>query len=210
MDNKLIFEDVEELVSHMFDKVEVDESVTAVVNKDVVVEIMNEFLTYEDVVLEECNIELGYNREYFIVLDQGDNYWSIGVYPAYDYENNKYYGMDGYVLFHEDINSKALVDMQNNSLFHMSSHDWFVIGEDDSFENDDDEEDTTDEETCVAENENKSVKPATSSKYIYRVNDKEVNKETYDKISSELDLLLYDAFKDIINEFRPRRLRFFW
>lgn len=210
----LIYDDVEQLVSDMFRTIEVDEDVISVVaDKNLVLEIMQEMHTYENVNIYCCNIDdFAYDRdkEYFISLyyDDDDECWYVCVGQAYNIYNNKYVGMGGYVLFHEDVNSKALIDMQNNKMSFLTGHDWFVIGEDDSFKSCD--EDVTDENTNVVENENKSVKPATSSKYIYRVNDKEVDKETYDKVSSELDLLLYDAFKDIINEFIPRRLRFFW
>lgn len=144
MDDKFIFDDVEDLVTYMWDKIAdagTDGLVTVIADKDTVVDVMNELLTYDDVVLKDCNINLKYSREYFVSLyseDEGN--WGVYVHPAYNDEKNRYYGKGGYVLFHEDINSRALVDMQNNDVVKMSGHDWFIIGEDDSFETDDNEE----------------------------------------------------------------------
>lgn len=139
MENKFFFDDVEELVTYMIDKVEEDNPVTVLANKNLVVEIMGEFLSGHNVALNDCDIQPDYHREYAITLEFTDDYWKISTYPAYDSDHNKYLGQDGYVLFHEDINSKALVDLQNNAITKISGHDWFIIGEDDSFETDDEE-----------------------------------------------------------------------
>lgn len=149
MDNKFVFDDVEELVTYMWDKiVDTNEPVTVIADKDTVVNVMNELLTYEDVSLKDCDISIEYDKEYFVSLYRDGGEWEIYVHPAYNDENNRYYGKSGYVLFHEDINSKALVDMQNNDVAKMSGHDWFIIGEDDSFDTDDEGEiDQEDEET---------------------------------------------------------------
>lgn len=142
MEDKFVFDDVKELVTYMWDQiVGTNEPVTVIADKDTVIDVMNGILTYDDVVLKDCNINVKYDREYFVSLyseDEGD--WGVYVYPAYNDEKKRYYGKSGYVLFHEDINSRALVDMQNNDVVKMSGHDWFIIGEDDSFETDDDEE----------------------------------------------------------------------
>ena len=53
----------------------------------------------------------------------------FSVEDIYDYEKDKYMATDGYVLFHEDVNSKALIDMENNKYADIT-HDWFTIGED--------------------------------------------------------------------------------
>lgn len=210
----LRYDDVEQLVADMFHTLEADEDVVSVIaDKDLVLEILQEMLTYEDTTVDYCNIDsFDYDKEYFISLsyDDDDECWYICVDSAYNENKEKYNGMGGYVLFHENVNSKALTDMQNNEMSFLTGHDWFVIGEDDSFESDDEDEDVADGETDVAENKDVSTKPATDNKAIYKINNKEVDKEIYDKVSSELDLLFYDTFKDIFNEFRPRSLRFFW
>lgn len=138
------FENVEALVSHMFDCVNAEDPVTVVANKDLAIGVMNELLNYNNVALEIVDIDsFEYDKEYFVTLlydEDEEDYWRVSVEKAYNDFHDQYFGTDGYVLFHEDINCKVFVDMQNNENVTMSRHDWFVIGEDDSFETDDDEE----------------------------------------------------------------------
>lgn len=138
------FQNVEALVSHMFDCVNAEDPVTVVANKDLAIEIMTELLDYNNVALEFVDIDsFEYDKEYFVTLlydEDEEDYWRVSVEKAYNYVREAYFGTDGYVLFHEDINSRILVDIQNNENVEMSGHDWFIIGEDDSFETDDDEE----------------------------------------------------------------------
>ena len=144
MDDKFIFDDVKALVSYMFYKVNTDDPVTVVTNKDLAVDILAELLTYRNVALELADIDsFEYALEYYVTLlyDEDEvDCWRVSVEKAYNDFKKSYYGTDGYVLFHEDINSRILVDIQNNENVEMSGHDWFIIGEDDSFETDDDEE----------------------------------------------------------------------
>lgn len=190
------YDDIEELVSDMFDIVDVDEPVSVIADKDFVVAVMQEMLTYEDTIIEYCDIDiLGYDREYFICLryDNDDECYYICIDRIYDYNSEKYIGTCGYVLFHEDANSKALIDMQNNEMSFLTGHDWFVIGEDDSFEADD--EDAIDEKAGVAAKENDEPKPFSHNKYVYRVNGVETDKETYEKFSKIFDSMFRDAFQ---------------
>ena len=43
-------------------------------------------------------------------------------------------------MFHEDVNSKALIDMQRNEFMPLGEHDWFTVGKDEELEDSDDEE----------------------------------------------------------------------
>ena len=162
MEDKFVFEDVEDLVGYMFEKVNTDDPVTVVADKDLAIDVLAKLLTYKDVVLELADIDtFEYDREYFVTLlydEEESNCWRVSVEKAYNYDREEYLGMYGYLLFHEDINSKILVDIQNNENVEMSGHDWFIIGEDDSFETDDEDEiDSENEETTKdsAENSNK-------------------------------------------------------
>lgn len=210
----LIYDNVEQLVADMFHTVEVDEDVISVIaDKDLVLNIMQEMRTYENVNIYCCNIDdFAYDKdkEYFISLyyDDDNECWYVCVDQAYNIYNNKYVGMGGYVLLHEDVNSKALVDIQNNEMSFLTGHDFFVINEDDSFVTD--EEDVNNEEVGVSEKEDVVSNPVSYSKSVFRINGKEVDKETYDRESTEFNLLLYDIFKNTINEFKPMHLRFFW
>jgi len=127
------FKNIEELASYMFEKLNGDDPVSVVADKDLAVSIMQELLNYENVILDICNIDsFEYDREYLVSLydDTDTDYWYVSIEQIYNYEKEKYFGIDGYVLFHEDINSKALIDMQNNKNIELSGYDWFVIDED--------------------------------------------------------------------------------
>ena len=154
------FENVEALVSHMFDKVNAEDSVTVVADKDLAIGVMNKLLNYNNIALEIVDIDsFEYDKEYFVTLlydEDKEDYWRVSVEKAYNDFREQYFGTDGYVLFHEDINSKILVDIQNNENVEMSGHDWFIIGEDDSFEADDEENNQEDEDTIEESGEDSS------------------------------------------------------
>lgn len=127
------FENVEDLVTYMFDKLNGEDPVSVVADKDLTISIMKELLDYDDIILDICDIDsFEYDREYLISLrDEIDtDYWHISIEQIYNYEKEKYFGTDGYVLFHGDVNSKSLIDMQNNEYAELSGYDWFTIGED--------------------------------------------------------------------------------
>lgn len=137
----LNFIDVSDLVNYMFENFEYGKPISIVANKELSIDIMKELLAYENTVIEICDINAyEYDKEYLVTLDSesDEDCWHIYVEQIYNYEAESYYGMDGYVLLHEDVNSKALIDMQQNELLRPESHDWFVIGEDIE-ENDSDE-----------------------------------------------------------------------
>jgi len=140
----LNFENIEDLVAHMFDKLDGDEPVSVVADKKFSVAIMQELLNYENVDLNYANVDAyDYDKEYLVSLydDTDTDYWHVSINQIYNYEKDKYFGADGYVLFHEDVNSKALVDMLNNEFMPLGDHDWFVIEEDEK-DNDTDETET--------------------------------------------------------------------
>ncbi len=76
------FENVEELVAHMFEKLDGDDSVSVVADKDLSVVIMKELLDYDDVILNFANIDTyDYDKEYLVSLyhETGTNYWYAGI-----------------------------------------------------------------------------------------------------------------------------------
>lgn len=162
------FENVEDLVSHMFEELDGDDPVSVVADKDLAVEIIKELLNYENVILNFANIDTYYyDKEYLVSLydDTYTDYWYVSIEQIYDYENDMYFGTDGYVLFHEDVNSKALVDIQNNENIELSGYDWFVISEN---EETDDENQTETQEIST-----------------YTVNGKSVTKNEYNDFVSK-------------------------
>ncbi len=132
----LNFENYEYIADYMKNYIdEVHDSISIVVNKDMVIEIMYELLRWEDVNLSKCNIEHDsyYDKEYMITLyydTEDNNKICIDVEQAYSFELRRYIVGSDSVLFYEDVNSKALIDMQNNPFFENVFHDWFTIVED--------------------------------------------------------------------------------
>lgn len=146
------FEDIEELVDYMFEHCEA-QTVSVVANKDIVIDVLKELLCYEDTEVDVCELdnEEEYDREYAVVLykDPDVDKWTFGVEKVYLEDKNKYLSTGDYVLFHEDVNSKALIDAQNNEYLPLGEHDWFTIGADeleDADENGEDVEDDSDDD----------------------------------------------------------------
>ena len=129
----LNFENIEDLVSHMFGSLNNEDNfVSVIANKQMVIDIMLELLNYKNVILDGCELdyEEEYGREYIVSLfdDVESDDWHVNVEKCYLPEKDKYVSTDGYVLFHEDVNSKAMIDMQNNEYMPLGDHDWFTIG----------------------------------------------------------------------------------
>lgn len=208
------FDNVEDLVSYMFENTDnEDNRISVIVNKDIAVDALKELLTYENTVLSICDIdnEIDYDREYIVSLfdDVDSDECYVSVEKAYLDEKDTYLSIDGYVLFHEDVNSKAMLDMQNNEFLPLDEHDWFTIGEDV-------EEDNTDTD------EDSNTEVSTKVKEVYIVNGKEFDKDTYlkmvDKINRDIDKDMNREFSDMFDmlyrpylyEYRPRPIRIFW
>ena len=129
----LNFENIEDLVSHMFANLGNENNLVSVIaNKQMITDIMVELLNYKNVILNSCDIdyEEEYDREYIVSLfdDAESDNWYVNVGKSYLPEKEKYVATEGYVLFHEDVNSKAMVDMQNDEYMPLGEHDWFTIG----------------------------------------------------------------------------------
>lgn len=143
----LNFENYEYIADYMKNYIDdVNDSISVVTNKDMTVEIMYELLQWEDINLSKCNIEHEsyYDKEYMITLycDPDDNKKiCVDVEEAYSDDLGRYIVGSDSVLFYEDVNSKALIDIENNPFFENVFHDWFTIGKEGS-----DDTDETDEE----------------------------------------------------------------
>lgn len=191
----LNFENIENLVSHMFNNLDNEDNLVSVIaNKKMVTDIMVELLNYKNVILESCELDYDeeYDKEYIISLfdDVESDNWHVNVEKCYLAQKDKYVSTDGYILFHEDVNSKALIDMQNNEYMHLGVHDWFTIGNE-KFDNTDEDE-------------------STDSEYSVTV---KVNLDTNETENMICDMRknfqreLYDMFGI---PYRPFHLRFFW
>lgn len=133
----LKFENELDLATYMYEKIfDIEEEIVSVVaDKELIIRLMTELLCNKDTVLDVCEINsYDYDREYLTSLwrDEEDNLYHLSVTQTYNYEQGIYFSTDGYILFHEDVNSKAQIDMQNNPFTEISEIDWFIIGEDNS------------------------------------------------------------------------------
>lgn len=211
----LNFENYEYIADYMKNYIDdVNDSISVVTNKDMTVEIMYELLRWEDVNLSKCNIEHDsyYDREYMITLyyDPDDNNKiCVDVEEAYSNDLGRYIVGSDSVLFYEDVNSKALIDMENNPFFENVFHDWFTIGEEES-----DDTDETDEE--IELNDDASEDESTDSGYSVTVKvglDTEEAEEVIRDMERNLNRHVSNMFdmlyRPYLYEYRPHPIRFF-
>jgi hypothetical protein len=93
----LNFENVEDLVSHMFANLDNEDNLVSVIaNKQMIIDIMVELLNYKNVILNSCDIDDNndYSREYRISLyDNVDSdYWYVNVEKDYLVDTGYYLG----------------------------------------------------------------------------------------------------------------------
>lgn len=200
------FENIDDLASQLFEYTDNEEYLVSVVaNKEIVTEIMAELLTYENIVLDSCIIDFDdeYDREYVISLfdDTDSDDWHVSVEKCYCEERGIYLSTDGYVLFHEDVNSKALVDMQRNEFMPLGEHDWFTIGESEESEDSDasdDEElsenDTYDSESTYVSKDDDGV-PVGFTKNWHTTENGVSCYSSYSHFTDDIDALKYIASK---------------
>ena len=212
----LNFDDIEHLVSYMFENLDnADNLVSVIANKEMIIEIMRELLDYKNVILNSCDIDdnCDYNKEYRISLydDVDSDYWYVNVEKDYDSKNGHYLGSDGYALFHEDTNSKSLIDKQNNALMALTGHDLFIIGEEEEFDVSD--EDTIENSNPDTETDDKN----NESKYSVTV---KVGLDTNEaeKIIRDMENIMRREFPGMFDllyrpylyDYHPTPIRFFW
>lgn len=213
----LNFENFEDLVSYMFANLDNGNNLVSIIaNKHMTTNIMVELLNYKNVFLDSCEIdyEEEYDKEYIVSLfdDVESENWHVNVEKCYLPEMKKYVATEGYVLFHEDVNSKALIDMQNNEYMPLGDHNWFTIGEEES-ENTD--EGGWDEEGNLnnADPEDKSKDSCYSITVKVDLDTDETErmicdmKKNFQRDVSDIFDMLYRPY---LYEFRPQPIRFFW
>ena len=200
------FKNVFSLCDYIVEKSE-EELISIIANKHIILDIMYVLIAdYSGFEIEYCDIDFdsAYDKEYYLSIfrDEDIDICNISIGKAYNEDKSSYFGMDGYIMFHEDANSKALRDILNNHYSEVADYDWFVLGEDDADE--------------PVENDDTDKKP-TASKSVYKVNGKECSKEEFDKRYEKFEemyfdnvkniLLGYCSFMDDVNEWSSRLLR---
>ena len=137
-----------------------------------------------------------YDKEYCIYLTED------GITCEKTFNDGSYYNGGGDISYvHEDCNSKLLSHIDSKAIYE------FGIGEDDDCE--------CDECECACKKDEKTA--TTSSKSTYKINNKEVSKEEFDKeyekfeemyLDNIRDMMLnYCNFMDEMNDWRSRFLR---
>lgn len=207
------FENVEDLVDYMFENCE-EQTVSVIANKEIVTDILKELLCYEDTKVDICELDTDeeYDREYAVILykESDIDKWTFGVEKIYLEDQNKYISTGDYVLFHEDVNSKVLIDAQNNEYMSLGEHEWFTVGEEES-----DNTDETDEGTEL--NDDDPEDELDDSDYIVTIKvglDPEEAEEMIRDMNRNLNRHVFDMFdmlyRPYLYEYRPHPIRFFW
>lgn len=212
----LNFENIEDLVSHMFANLDNENNLVSVIaNKHITTGIMVELLNYKNVFLDSCEIdyEEEYDKEYIVSLfdDVESDSWYVNVEKCYLPEKQKYVATEGYVLFHEEVNSKALIDMQNNEYMPLGDHNWFTISEELKGVNEDDSDDETNLDDADPEDEfsdsgySVTVKVGLDTDEAERMI-RDMRKNFRREFSDMFDML----YRPYLYEYRPQPIRFFW
>ena len=116
-----------------------------------------------------------YDKEYCVYLTED------GITCEKIFNDGGYYNGGGDISYvHEDCNSKLLSHIDSKTIYE------FGIGEDDC---------DCDCSECACK---KDEKPTTTSSATYRVNGKEVDKDTYEKALNELDEKYLDNVQDML------------
>lgn len=214
----LNFNTIEDLVSHMFESTDNEDNLVSVIaDKEMSVEIMKELLDYENVILNSCEIDFDeeYDREYIVSLfdDIESDKWYVNVEKSYRSDKENYISTGGYVLFHGDVNSKAIIDMQNNEYVPLGEYSLFVIGEEEC----DDAavaKDAKDKGTigsgltdtdADADSEHISNFSVSIKAYV----DTNEAKKIFEGIRNDLTNEMVGMI-DMMYRFYPRPMRFFW
>lgn len=187
------FNTIEDIFDCMLSTVDVDYPVSVVANEFLIKELLRQFITYDCVDLEFCDINsIGYDREYILTLNDDEECGLVlSVDKAYYAEKDIYLSTDGFVLFHENVPCKALTDMQKNQ-FTEFDYDWFVF----TF---DEEGNDFEDECCEIGKENELATDSTASTY-FMVNGKEVDAATYEKALEKINARL-NSFENMFNRF---------
>ena len=189
--DKTKFSSVEELSEHIIETLKYirdDYPVISVFGKyEVVKDVLESLIASgvkigKSIELEDSDVT-GYDKEFELLLTEDcvcvDKMW----HEDNEYHNAGYYNTDANIAFvHEDCNSKILSHICADDIYE------FAIGG-----------------KCECKCNDRDVKTCTS-KSVYKVNSKEVDKKTYDE--SVKDTLL--KFHEILDEMEEFRKLFFW
>ena len=196
----ITFDETEDIVDIFIDKVyHTDKTVALITNKKLVEYAMDELLNDDCITVKRVDLELdSADAEYMISVD-GEGY--MVVQPVEYYDDKYFMGIE-----------YAFVDMdgcvEQMTIDNLLDRDVGIVlfGYED--------ERKCDECECACK---KDDKPTTTTKSTYKINNKEVSKEEFDKKYEEFEemyldnirdmLLNYCNFMDEMNDWKSRLLR---
>lgn len=196
----LTFDEIEDIVDIFIDKVyHTDKTVALITNKELVEYAMEELLDDSFITVKRVDLELeDEDTEYMISVDD-DGY--MVVQPVEYYDDKYFKGIEYAFVDMDECVSQVTID-------NLLDRDVPVVlfGYDDECQ--------CDECKCTCKKDEKTA--ATSTKSTYKINNKEVSKEEFDKKYEEFEemyldnirdmMLNYCEFMDSVNDWRSRLL----
>ena len=185
--NRLDFDcpfDLADTITALLGDIDDDYPVISVYGKyDVIRELLEDLIASGVSIANEIELQdydvAHYDKEFTLYLTKNgvnvEKVWNDGTY---------YYGSADISFIHEDCNSKLIKYVDSKTIYE------FGYDEDEN-------EDECDCSECACK---KDEKPTTASttKSTYRVNGKEVDKDTYEKAMNELDDKYLDNVQDML------------
>ena len=198
----LNFDEIDDIIGIFIDKVfPTDKTVALITNKELIEYAMNELLEDSYITVKRVDLELdSEDAEYMISVDD-DGY--MVVQPVEYYDDKYFMGIEYAFVDMDGCVGQVTIDnlLNRNVEIVLFGYDHDGCG--------------CDECECACK---KDEKPATTStKSTYKINNKEVSKEEFDKKYEEFEemyldnirdmLLNYCNFMDKVNDWRSRFLR---
>ena len=206
--NRLDFDypfDLADTITALLGDIDDDYPVISVYGKyDVIKDILEDLIMSGISIANEIELQdydvAHYDNEFVLYLTTN----GVNVEKTYDVESDTYLSGSADISFiHEDCNSKLIKYVDSKTIYEFGYND----------ENED--ECSCDECECACKKDDKPT--TTSTKSTYKINNKEVSKEEFDKKYEEFEemyldnirdmLLNYCEFMDSVNDWRSRLLR---
>ena len=176
--------DLADTITALLGDVNDDYPVISVYGKyDVIKDVLEDLIASGVSIANEIELQdydvAHYDKEFVLYLTKN------GVNVEKTWNNDTYYyGSADISFIHEDCNSKLIKYVDSKTIYE------FGYDEDEC-----DDDCSCDECECACK---KDEKPATTSTATYRVNGKEVDKDTYEKALNELDEKYLDNVQDML------------
>ena len=199
----LTFDEIENIVDIFIDKFNhTDKTVALITNKELVEYAMDILLNDDCIIVKRVDLELdGEDSEYMISVDD-DGYMVVQPVEYYD---DKYFNGIEYAF----VDMDGCVDQMTIDALLNRDVKIILFGYDDVC--------GCDECECACKKDEKPTTTSATSKSIYKINNKEVSKEEFDKKYEEFEekyldnihdmILSYCRFMDEVNEWQSRLLR---